>query len=299
MKNLFFSKYFLFFVISIILISIFAIIISFNLSFKNNRVTLHGYVDGKLIYISSQYNSILKEIYVKRGDKAQINQKLFMLENSPEDIDFNSKKANLEQARQQVNKNISNLTYAQAERERKQQLYQKNIISKDEFEITDSTYQQAFADKQISEALVNQRETELAKAQWILEQKTVSAPTSAIVYDTYYSAGELTTAGTPVLALLSPEKIRVVFFIPETLLSKMKFNDIVNIVVDGDETPRKAIISFISTNAEFTPPVIYSQEEKSRLVYRIEAIPQNNSEVQLLHPGQPVSVILNNITRNK
>lgn len=297
MKKSVFLKYFFLFSLIVLLLVLLAIILIFNFSFKDNRVTLPGYVDGKLVYIASEYNSLLKKIYVKSGDKVDVNQKLFILEDSPEDMNLDSAKANLEQARQQVNKNIAYLTYAQVNLERKQKLYQKNMISKDDLEIADSTYQQALADKKTLEALLNTRETELAKAKWNFDKKSVNAPYPAIIYDTYYSAGELTTAGRPVLALLSPEEIRVVFFIPEILLSKVKQNDVVDITVDGDETPRKAMISFISTSAEFTPPVIYSDKERSKLVYRIEAIPQNNHEISLLHPGQPVSVIFNNMTK--
>lgn len=299
MKELHFSKYFLFFTLTgviVVIMTIFVLPIHFN---KNTKTGIPGYIDGKFIYISSNYNGTLRRLYVVRGDEVQANQDLFVLDPLPESTDLDVARANMEQSNHQIIKNQSNLRYQFAQMQRKQALYQKNQISKDEFEIANSSYLQALADKQASEALLNARKAELEKANWVIGQKIVKSPAPSIVYDTYYSEGELVNVGIPVVALLSPEKVRVVFFVSENLLSKMKFNDKIEIISDNYKNPIKAAISFISSNAEFTPPVIYSQEERSRLVYRIEAIPQVKNILQPLHPGQPVSVVLTNVAEER
>ncbi len=294
MKAFYTSKYFLLF--ALIGIPLVLVVFMFLIHSPSSlRIVVPGYIEGKFIYVASNYSGVLKKLSVMRGDKVQINQDLFTLDPLPESADLDVAKANIEQINHQIMKNESNFNYQSAQMKRKQTLHQKNLIAKDEFEVAHAAYLQALAEKNASASLLNARKAEFSKAMWVIGQKTVKSALPSIVYDTYYSEGELVSVGTPVLALLSPEKVRVVFFVPESLLSKMKFKDTVEVICDNYKNPIKATIGFISSNAEFTPPVIYSQEERTKLVYRIEAIPQVKNILQPLHPGQPVSVILTNV----
>ncbi len=96
-------------------------------------------------------------------------------------------------------------------------------------------------------------------------------------------------AGRPVVALLPPGNIKVRFFVNEAVLPKLKLGDTVNVSCDGCDGGLTAKISFIARTSEFTPPVIYSLEERSKLVFLIEARP---ARPERLRVGQPVSVAL-------
>ena len=109
--------------------------------------------------------------------------------------------------------------------------------------------------------------------------------------DTFYLPGELVPAGRPVLSLLSPEQIKIIFFIPQSYLSQLKLAQLVTVTCDNCVSPIKAKIDFIAPQAEYTPPVIYSDALRSKLVYRIEAAPNLNEAIKL-HPGQPVNVLI-------
>jgi HlyD family secretion protein len=118
----------------------------------------------------------------------------------------------------------------------------------------------------------------------------VFSPATGSVQQIYYRGGELVPAGKPILALLPPGNLKVRFFVNEATLPKLKFGDAVTITCDGCDRDIVAKISFISRASEFTPPVIYSMDERSKLVFLIEARPEERPE--RLRVGQPVSVAL-------
>lgn len=128
---------------------------------------------------------------------------------------------------------------------------------------------------------------ELASAQAALARRSVSAPATGSVETLYYRMGEVVPAGRPIVALLPPENFRIRFFVPETEIARLSLGQPIRVTCDACR-PTDAKVSFISKTAEYTPPEIYSLEERAKLVYRIEAIP---SDPKALRPGQPVDVL--------
>lgn len=128
----------------------------------------------------------------------------------------------------------------------------------------------------------------LAQADWTLDQKQGFAPAAAQVVDTLYEPGEMVPAGQPVVRLLPPGNLKVRFFVPETAVATIAVGDRVTVTCDGCAQPVAARVRFIAPEAEFTPPVIYSREERSRLVFMVEARAETGGES--LRVGQPVDV---------
>ena len=129
----------------------------------------------------------------------------------------------------------------------------------------------------------------LAMAEWRLAQRRVTAPVVARVADVMARAGETMTAGAPVVSLLPPGNIFVRFFVPEPQFSTIHLGDRVALACDGCAADLSARISFISPQAEYTPPLIYSESSKAKLVFLVEARPSREQAVQL-NPGQPIEV---------
>ncbi len=122
-----------------------------------------------------------------------------------------------------------------------------------------------------------------------LADQAVKSPASAVVDDTLYRVGEWVVAGSPVVSLLPPAALKVRFFVPEPVLSQLKLGDPVSIFCDACPAPIKARVRFIAPQAEFTPPVIYSREQRARLVFMVEAVPEVEGAPGL-HVGLPVDV---------
>jgi len=131
----------------------------------------------------------------------------------------------------------------------------------------------------------------LAQADWRLGQRAVAAPVSGRVNDTYYSIGDWVPAGGAVANLLPTGNVKIRFFVPETVLGRLRPGQEVRFSCDGCGAPATARIAFVSDRAEFTPPVLYSKENRAKLVYLVEAKPAPEVAARL-NPGQPVDVTL-------
>lgn len=138
-------------------------------------------------------------------------------------------------------------------------------------------------------AVVAQTRAALAQAEWQLSQRHLTAPEAGLVADTFARPGEVIAAGTPVVSLLPPRNILVRFFVPEAMLASLRTGQEVAIACDGCAADLTATISFIAPQPEYTPPVIYSETNRDKLVYLVEAHPPLDRATRL-KPGQPVGV---------
>lgn len=296
---------------------------------QNSTYSFQGYVEGELVYLSSPYSGTLQTLAVNRGQKIGKGSLVFKLDSEPELSQLNAANNALEQAKSdladalegqrntvlesieaQIVKAQAELDLADLRVKRFQKLYEKNAIDRDSLDAAITDYQGKLAVIQqlkanLAEAKLGSRQqfiqsrrdavnvaiANVQQASWALAQKTLIAPTEAMVFDTFYWPGEFVTEGQPVVALLARQYIRFIFFVPEPMLSKIALGDKVQISCDGCEKTYSATITYISPEAEYTPPVIYSRENNYNLVYRIKATPPLD-EALLFHPGQPIYVTL-------
>ncbi|MGB7769994.1 MAG: efflux RND transporter periplasmic adaptor subunit [Verrucomicrobiia bacterium] len=246
----------------------------------NSPNVFQGYLEGEYVYVASPLGGALQNLAVARGDEVKAGQWLFTLERRSETDAVRQASNNLAQAK-------ASLALSESEYARREQLRdgQTPVISAEELD-------QARAQRDADQALVAAQTAALAKANWSFEQKEQFAPTNAFVQDTLYRVGEWVAAGKPVVELLPPANLKVRFFVPETALLEIQPGQTVRVTFDGGKHAYSATVNYISTQAEFTPPVIYSQENRAKLVYMIEAKfpPADAAE---LRPGQPVDVRVN------
>jgi len=198
--------------------------------------------------------------------------------------------------------------FSQTQLRRVEELVAQNFVSKDRLDEARATYDRdtqrvaelkallatarlaARPDEiRAAEHSVGAAKAALAQAEWKLDQKSVKAPVAGLVQDTYFVSGEWVNANQPVVSLLPPENIKVRFFVEEGRLGAMRIGQKLAVSCDGCAAPVAAEVSFISPQAEFTPPVIYSRQERAKLVFLIEARPAPDDAAKL-HPGQPVEV---------
>lgn len=238
--------------------------------------TFQGYIEGEYVYVASPLGGALDQLAVARGDEVKAGQLLFALERSSEAAALDEAEKNLAQAK-------TDLGLSESEFTRREQLRHDNgVISAEELD-------QARAQRDADEARVQAQTAALAKARWAFDQKQQFALTNAFVQDTLYRQGEWVAAGNPVVVLLPPENLKVRFFVRETILPKLKTGQKVEVSFDGATKNYSATVSYISTEAEFTPPVLYNRDNRAKLVYMIEAR-FSPADAAGLRPGQPVDV---------
>jgi len=238
-----------------------------------------GYIEGEYVYVASPLGGALTNLGVARGDQITPGRLLFELERGSEAAALDQAEKNLAQA--QANLVLSEVAFTRRLQLRKDQ----GVISAEELD-------QARAQRDADQAQVAAQTAARDKARWSFDQKQQFAPTNALVQDTLYRAGEWVAAGSPVVELLPPANIKVRFFVPQSFLPGIKPGETVSVTFDGGPQAYAATVNFISTEAEFTPPVIYSRENRSKLVYMIEAR-FSPADAADLRPGQPVDVRVN------
>lgn len=179
---------------------------------------------------------------------------------------------------QQADLNQSNATLANA-----QQAYDRAAALSKTGSGTQANYDTALANLRVAEARVNTSQTKL-------ERRRMKAPIAGTIQQIYFREGETVAAQRPVISILPPGNMKVRFFVPEPELPKLKVGDDVRVNCDGCPGDITAKVYFIATTAEYTPPVIYSLNERSKLVYLIQARPNKPDSLRV---GQPVSVFTN------
>jgi HlyD family secretion protein len=294
---------------------------------------VQGYVEGEFVYVASPLAGQLDTLSVERGAQVKAGSALFTLNKTLEaaardeaDRHLAEAKANLEDARKgkrtseiqsiaaQLDQARAALVFSESEFTRIEGLMKTGAVSRQQYDQDRSNRDQ---DRQrvtqlqadlataelgqrsdqitAAEEEVKARQAALAQAEWNLSQKHQDAPRSGLVFDTLYRQGEWVEAGHPVIALLPPENMKVRAFVEESRIGSLQVGDSIRVAVDGVATPSTGKISFISPRAEYTPPVIYSQESRDKLVFMIEVVFDAETAAKL-HPGQPVDVLLGSKT---
>ena len=293
-------------------------------------VLYQGYVEGEYINLASAYAGQLQSLLVRRGATVTKGQPLFVLEQEGEqaarvEAEQRLKSAearldNLKLGRRapEVNAIRAQLAQAQAARElshsqlqQQEKLFAGGFISSARLvevraAVARDNARVAEAEAQIRAALLplgrsaelagalgdaRAARAALAQAAWRLQQKSVSAPAVGLVHDTYFVEGEWVPAGKPVAALLPPGNLKVRLFVPETVVSTLSPGRVLQVSCDGCGPPIRAAITYISTQPEYTPPIIYSKGARAKLVFLVEARP-DSTDAAKLRPGQPVDVKL-------
>ena len=288
---------------------------------------LQGYAEGEFVYVSAPLGGRLTKLNVQRGAQVKADDVLFELENVAETAARDEANQRLEQAKNTLEDSKKGKRPTEMESLQAQLKQAREAASLSEIELArqleltksgavavDSTDQARSANVQnhkrveqleadlktaglglrsdavaALEAEVKAREAMLAKAAWDLSQKQQSAPQAGVVNDTLYREGEMVVAAHPVISLLPPANMKVRTFVPETRLPKLHVGDSVNVHLDGVIEPLSGKVSFIASQSEYTPPVIYSQDNRSKLVFMIE-LRFDDAVAAKLHPGQPVDV---------
>lgn len=289
-----------------------------------------GYAEGEYVRVAASFAGRLERLHVRRGDQIETGAPLFALESENEAAGrreaeqrlraAEAQLANLQKGRRptelaaieaQLQQAQAAMKLSQAQLRRSEQLVNQNFISRERLDEARAAYERDRAgvaqlqadlatarlsarqdEIRAAQAAVDAAQAALAQAEWRLEQKSVRAPVSGLVADTLFVKGEWVPAGAPVASLLPPENIKVRFFVSEAQLGSLRVSAPVTVTCDGCAAPISARVTFISPRAEFTPPVIYSRENRAKLVFLIEARPAPEEAVKL-HPGQPLEIRLN------
>jgi HlyD family secretion protein len=285
-----------------------------------------GWVEADLVFVGPDETGRVETLAVREGDTVAAGAPLFALDADLQKADLQAATASVAEAKarlarleaaQQRKEEVAvleaqehrveaSLALTNAELERQLALSAKGITTQANLDTAKANANRDRAQleevrQQIAVARMAARDEDIAAARQALaaaEARRISAetklarrqvvsPAAGTVQQLYYRQGELVPAGRPIVSLLPPGNVKLRFFVPEALLPRVALGQAVRIACDGCAADLTAKISFIARTAEFTPPVIYSLEERSKLVFLVEARPEKPDALRV---GQPVTV---------
>jgi len=252
---------------------------------------LQGYVEGEYVRVAAPVAGQLLELTAARGAGVETGAPLFVLEQAREAAGVAEAGESIGAVRAQAEQAEAAFRLAEANLKRLTELRAKGLASQEQVDEARTEHTRSDARRREMAAQKRTAGARLDQARWQLTHKSVTAPVAGLVDDTYYRVGEWVPAGAPVVSILPPQNRIVRFFVPETRVATLKPGQVVQVRRDGVAEPVQATISFIAPRAEFTPPVIYSEQARAKLVFLVEARPAP-ADALALHPGQPVDVAI-------
>ncbi|HEX6690632.1 MAG TPA: HlyD family efflux transporter periplasmic adaptor subunit [Burkholderiales bacterium] len=291
--------------------------------------TFQGYVEGEYVHVASPVGGRLERLLVQRGQTIDAKAALFKLETDEEaaakrqaDEQLRASQAQLADLRvgrrtPELEVVRAQLAQAQAAEEQAAQQLKRDEAqfeiggiaraqlddSRSNLAMKSARVRELAGQLQVSrlparEEQIRAQDAQVAAARalssqlaWRLSQKEASAAQAGLVVDTLYREGEWVPAGSPVVRMLPPRNVKVRFFVPETVFGAIKPGRKVVLHCDGCQAAVSAAVTYVSNAPEYTPPVIYSNETRAKLVFMVEARPGADN-TQALQPGQPVTVTL-------
>jgi len=297
---------------------------------KDVTPSYQGYVEGEYLYLSAPVAGYLKSLDALRGSRVAAGQALFAIAPDPDAQALAEAEARADSARARVDNlkqphrppevavleaNLqaaqSGLRLAGTRLQQQEALARAKFVSQAVLDEARSGFEQAKAQVEAARqqltsyrvTLGRQEEVRGAQAdfqaatalaaqkRWVVEREAVTAPSAGEIAETYYRPGEWVAAGAAVASLLPDTRRRLRFYVPETIVARLKPGKAVEAGCDGCTAPIRATIDFIAPQAEYTPPVIYSRGSREKLVFRVEAAPAPEQATDL-RPGLPVDVRL-------
>jgi HlyD family secretion protein len=245
-----------------------------------------GYAEGDNVFISAPQPGWVTGMTVDRGSQLHPGQALFALDDTHEKAARDQAIAAIAQDNAAIAQEQANLVYTGKELARQSGLARANAGVPATLDQTLASHQQSQAHIVQLQGQLKQAQAALDDANYQLSQRSVVSYVSGSVQDIYFREGEYAPASTPVLSVLPPKNIYVRFFVPETEFAKVTLGEKVRVTCDGC-TPMDATITFIAQQEEYTPPVIFSEGNREKLVFKLEARAPGGLK---LNPGQPVEV---------
>jgi HlyD family secretion protein len=221
-----------------------------------------GWVEADMIFVSPDESGRVTKLDVREGDEVKAGSQIYSVDDDMQQADLNQ----------------TNATLANA-----QQSYDRALSLSKTGSGTQAALDAAVSALRVAEARVVTSKTRLAR-------RNGFAPVSGTVQQIYFREGETVPAQRPVLSIMPPGNMKVRFYVPEADLPKLAIGDEVRVSCDNCAADLTAKIYFLATAAEYTPPVIYSLDERNKLVYLVQARP---SRPDVLRVGQPISVFIN------
>lgn len=268
---------------------------------KSGPVILQGYAEADYLYLAPREPGFVDALAVKEGDQVAAGALVFRLDTARASATLAHAQAaraasgeSAAAAALAIREANADLVLARKTLARSEALFRSGFVAKAQVDqgraavdAAAARVRTAAAQAESAASQTGAARADVALAREQADDRTMTAPAAGRIEIVFRRSGEFVNAGEPVAALLPPANMKIRFFAPEPLLSRLRPGGAVHVTCDGCAKDLTARISFVATQPQFTPPVIYSREERRKLVFLVEARPAHPEQFR---PGQPVEV---------
>ncbi|MEQ1708237.1 MAG: HlyD family efflux transporter periplasmic adaptor subunit [Terricaulis sp.] len=252
---------------------------------------MQGYGEADYIYLASQESGVVGEVFVREGDVVEAGAPVFRLEGDRINYPLQGASAQRAALAQGVEAARANAELARVNFQRTSGLLRDGFVSRARYDADHAALAAANARLEESRRQLSASSAEIGLWRERRADLDGAAPAAGTIERVYHRAGEVVAAGQPIAALLAPQNMKVRFFAPEAMLAQLSVGAHVSVSCDGCAAPMPATVSFVAREPQFTPPVIYSLDQREKLVFLVEARLDGAGAIR---PGMPLDVRLTN-----
>jgi HlyD family secretion protein len=248
-------------------------------------VKSNGRIEATQVDVSSKYAGRLAEVSVEEGSDVTQGQVVARI-SSPEyeaqlraaEADVQRAKDALATAESEISARKSALDFARSEFERGQELLKTGTITKQTFEqrkrnyeAADASFKGVTSQRDQAQSSIKNAEAQVDRIQAVLHDLTLVSPRLGRVQYQLARSGEVVAAGAPILTILDLTDVYMTIFLPGADVAKLAMGDEARIVFDAvPDYVIPAKISFVASDAQFTPKTVETKDERAKLMFRVK-----------------------------
>lgn len=282
------------------------IIILFILHCNNgndNSITYNGRVEADIISLSAQVSGTLDLVNVEEGDAVTKGQHLMKVNTDKIELQLKSQQAQIIELQAYLAANAAQIKQIDAQLKLAQQTLDKTkkLVSegaateqqRDELEskvdVLKSQKEALLTNKKMLKAKKEQLNATIEMTQISLNDAKIISPINGVVLNRFLDKDELVAPGRTLLELADLSNMKITIYVSTKELSRVKIGDKVKVKVDGVDEMLEGTVYWVSSESEFTPKTILTEETRTTLVYAVKvSVPNPNGVLKI---GMPVDVI--------
>ncbi len=245
----------------------------------------NGRIEAERVDVATKRAGRLKEVLVKEGDSVTKGQTLAIMDTAELEAQLNDAKAAAVQAERQLDQAIallaqrnSELTLAKQELDRAEKLALKGYTPREVVEqrtssklTAEAVVNSAQAQIDLAKAAIESATARVARIQTYLDDSVLTAPRSGRVQYRLALPGEVLAAGGKVLTLLDVTDVYMTVFLPTSEAGRLPIGAEARIIFDAaPQYVVPASVSFVATEAQFTPKYVETHSEREKLMFRVK-----------------------------
>jgi len=245
----------------------------------------NGRIEATEVDVSSKYAGRLESVMVNEGNDVKVGDVIARIDSPEYQAQLRTAQANVLVARHtlaaaeaKIAQAQADLVYATADLERGKELVEKGWLTKqmydqrvDRFSTDKATLDAAEKQADAARSVVEAAQAEVERISSILTDLTILSPRDGRVQYRLHRSGEVVNAGQRIVQILDLKDVYMTVYLPAAQAGRLTIGDEARLIVDPyPDSVIPASVSFVATEAQFTPKTVETAEEREKLIFRVK-----------------------------